>query len=72
MKQSSTTHAAPPPPQREWSSDNTALRELLAKWKTEDATDDPELLRAADLELAEFKKTINDNRAAEGVPPLYP
>jgi hypothetical protein len=41
---------------------DAATLELLAKWRAEDATDDPEELREAEQELAEFKKTMNENR----------
>jgi hypothetical protein len=37
------------------SSVDTAMIELLAVWKAEDATSDPEKLRQADEEIAEFQ-----------------
>jgi hypothetical protein len=43
---------------------DTATLELLAAWKFEDATTDPEKLREADEAVAEFKKAMNENRAA--------
>jgi hypothetical protein len=43
---------------------DTATLELLAAWKVEDSTTDPEKLREADEEIAEFKKAMNENRAA--------
>jgi hypothetical protein len=49
-----------------------ATFELFAKWRAEDATDDPEELRKAERELAEFKKAMNGNRAQAGEPILYP
>jgi len=57
MKQPSTFRpaSAPPPPM---GSVDTATLELLATWKAEDATTDPEKLREADEEIAEFKKAI--------------
>ena len=51
--------------------DNATL-ELLASWRTEDATDNPEDLRAAEQELADFKQAMNDNRTSGGEPRLYP
>jgi hypothetical protein len=51
---------------------DTASLKLLASWRLQDATDDPEEVRAAEQELAEFKKAMNDARAAAGEPPLYP
>jgi hypothetical protein len=47
-----------------------ATLELLAAWRREDATQNPEELRAAEQELAEFKRTMNENRASSGQP-LY-
>jgi hypothetical protein len=44
-----------------------ATLELLAGWRLEDATDDPEEVRAAERELAEFKNAMNANRSAEGM-----
>jgi len=49
-----------------------ATIELLLKWKREDATDDPELIRAAEEELEEFKRAMNRNRAEAGELPLFP
>ena len=51
---------------------DAATLELLAAWKTEDATSDPEKLREADEEIATFKKTMNESRAAAGARPLFP
>jgi len=71
MKQPSTAEPAsvPPPPT---GSIDTATLELLAAWKAEDATSDPEKLRAADKEIADFKKAMNETRAAVGARPLFP
>jgi hypothetical protein len=38
----------------------------------EDATKNPEDVQAAEKELAEFKKAMNENRASSGEPVLYP
>ena len=51
---------------------DTATLELLAAWKAQDATADPEKLREADEEIAEFKKAMNANRAATGARLLFP
>ena len=40
--------------------------------KPKDATTDPEKLREADEEVAEFKKAMNANRAATGACLLFP
>ena len=49
-----------------------ATLELLAAWRAHDATNDPEELRAAERELADFKRTMNENRAGAGELLLYP
>lgn len=70
MKQSSTiepTSASPAP----MGSVDTAMLELLAVWKAEDATTDPEKIRAADKEVEEFMNAMNENRAAAGERPLF-
>jgi hypothetical protein len=51
--------------------DNATL-ELLASWQVEDATKNAEDLQAAEKELAEFKRAMNENRIASGEPVLYP
>ena len=51
---------------------DAATLELLAGWKAEDATTDPEKLRQADEEVAEFKKAMNENRAAVGARLIFP
>jgi hypothetical protein len=57
-------------------SDNDAIDmatlELLASWRLQDATTDPEQIRAAEQELAEFKKALNESRAVAGEPVLFP
>ena len=72
MKQPSTIQSASAPPPSPIGSVDTATLELLAAWKAEDATTDPEKLREADQEVAEFKKAMNENRAATGARPLFP
>jgi hypothetical protein len=74
MKQPLRTHPMtdqPPLPPVGGSVD-TATLELLASWKAQDATTDPELIRAADEEVAEFMKAMNKNRAATGERLLFP
>ena len=51
---------------------DTETLELLEAWAREDATDDPDKLREAQKELDEFKKAMNENRAASGERILYP
>jgi hypothetical protein len=70
MKQPSTVEPAGAP----WptmGSVDTATLALLAAWKAEDATTDPEKLREADEQIAEFKNAMNENRAATGARPLF-
>ena len=50
---------------------HTATLELLAAWKAEDATSEPEKLREADKEIAEFKTAMNENRAATSACPPF-
>jgi hypothetical protein len=67
-----TTPKLPAPQISAHGSIDTATLGLLAAWRAEDATDDPEELRAAEQELAEFKKAMNENRALTGARPLFP
>jgi hypothetical protein len=46
---------------------DTATLELLSKWKQEDATENPEEVRAGEREVSEFRKAMNEGRA-EGNP----
>jgi len=50
---------------------DTATLELLAAWKAQDATTDPEKIREADEEVAEFKRVMNESRAAVGASLLF-
>jgi hypothetical protein len=72
MKQPSAPQSPTPPSQPPAASIDTATLELLRLWRKQDATTDPEQIRAAEKELAEFKKALNDNRAASAEPALYP
>ncbi len=60
---------APPPPVR---SVDTATLELLASWKAQDASTDPEQIRAAEEEVTEFIKAMNENRVATDERLLFP
>jgi hypothetical protein len=51
---------------------DTATLELLRSWRLQDATDNPEEVRAAEEEISAFMKAMNENRIAAGEPPLYP
>jgi len=65
MKHQSTSGTVPMPPLPPASTSasiDTATMELLASWRTQDATDNPEELRIAEQELAAFKKAMNENR----------
>lgn len=75
MKQFATSEATPTPPGAHLpasGSVDSATLDLLEAWRLQDATDDPEALRAAEQELSEFKKTMNESRALAGEPLLYP
>jgi hypothetical protein len=72
MKQTSTTERMEiplPPPS---GSIDTATLDLLAAWREQDATTDPEQIRAAEEELAEFKKAMNESRKLAGDSLLFP
>ena len=50
----------------------TATMALMKSWLEEDATDDPEEIRAAEEELREFKRNMNLPRKETGARLLYP
>jgi hypothetical protein len=52
--------------------ENAAAIALLQSWREQDATNDPEEIRQAEEELAEFKRNMNANRAATGERSVYP
>jgi hypothetical protein len=52
--------------------ENTAAIALLKSWREQDATDNPEEIRRAEEELAEFKRNLNANREATGERTVYP
>ena len=64
------TPPALPPSPNQWI--DTATLELLASWRAQDATNNPDEVRAAEQELAEFKKMMNENRELSREPLLYP
>ncbi len=72
MKQPSTSQPSIPATPAPSGSIDTATLELLAAWRQQDATSDPEQVRAAEEELAEFKKAMNENRKPSGEPVLFP
>jgi hypothetical protein len=75
MNRLTTSGTTPEPPgAHPPSSDfiDRATLELLEAWRLQDATDDPEQVRAAEQELTEFKKSMNENRTLAGEPLLYP
>ena len=45
---------------------------LLAQWRIEDATDDPEELERREVAIQTLAANLNANRAAEGRPPVFP
>lgn len=73
MKQPTRSETITPPPPYVPSNNPVDMEtlELLAAWKAEDATTDPEQLREADEEIAVFEKAMNENRAATGARLLF-
>jgi hypothetical protein len=74
VKHQSTSEARPVPPVAQAptnGSRDTATLELLASWRLEDSKPTPEQIRAAEEELREFKRAMNENRASAGEPDLY-
>ena len=51
---------------------DTATLQLLAEWRRQDATSDPEDIRAAERGLADFKRAMNEARTATGERIVYP
>ena len=45
---------------------DSATLEPIASWRDQDAREDPEELRAAEQELAEFKKSVKHSRGLDG------
>lgn len=74
MKQQ-TRHSTIPQPVAQPSNNgavDTATLELLRRWRLQDATDNPEEVRAAEEEIAAFKKAMNETRIIAGEPLLHP
>ncbi len=75
MKRQAKTEPSPPPRFKQPSTADQidwATIELLQNWRRQDATENPEEIRAAERELAEFKKAMNESRTLAGQPVLYP
>ena len=75
MKQHTSESSVPPPPVVQPSNNgsvDTATLELLRSWRLQDATDNPDEIRAAEEEIAAFKKAMNETRLVGGEPVLYP
>lgn len=51
--------------------ENSAAIALLDTWLEQEATSDPEEIRKAESDLAEFKRNINANRAETGERQIY-
>ncbi len=51
---------------------DVATLELLERWQREDAVEDPAQIQAAEAEVVEFMKAMNESRSSSGEPPLYP
>jgi len=61
-----TEHLPPAP------DENAASITLLQSWLDEDATDDPDEIRQAEVELEAFKQAINAERERAGARRIYP
>lgn len=68
MKQPATSAPKAPP----CDPIDMATLELLASWRRQDATTDPDQIRRAEEEIAEFKRAMNENRTASAEPVLFP
>lgn len=49
-----------------------ATLELLERWQREDDTADPAQIQAAQKEVVEFMKAMNESRSSSGEALLYP
>jgi hypothetical protein len=74
MKEPTTSQPTVPPSPRVSGNGaiDTATLELLASWRVQDATSDPAEICAAERELADFKRAMNESRTVAGEPALYP
>src|SRR5260221_11852593 len=64
--------ATPAQPPTTIDAENAAAIALLNSYLETEATDDPEEIRKAEEELAEFKRNMNANRAATGERLVFP
>jgi hypothetical protein len=69
---SGATPVLPPAQPSAKGSTDTATLELLSGWRLEDSSPTPDQVRAAEDELREFKRAMNENRASTGESILYP
>ena len=67
-EQENKSNAIPP----QIDTENAAAIALLKQWREKDATDEPDEIRKAEEELAEFKSNMNANREASGEGRVYP
>jgi len=51
---------------------DTATLQLLSQWKQEDTTENPDEVRAAEDEIRDFKRALNESRSQSGEPLLFP
>ena len=75
MKHQTTPEVTPATPSAEPATNgsiDTATLELLASWRLEDSKATPDQIRAAEEELREFKRAMNEARSSTGQPLLYP
>jgi len=71
VKHRTTSEAACTSPTSTNGSIDTATLEILASWRLEDSKPTPEQIRAAEEELREFKRAMNENRTTVGQPILF-
>src|SRR5579862_6486867 len=67
-----TPASAPAKPASALTTEQEAAIALLTSYLETEATDDPEEIRKAEEDLAEFKRNMNANRAATGERLVYP
>jgi hypothetical protein len=51
---------------------DSATLEFLATWRRQDGTVRPDEIRSAEIEVKEFKLSMNESRALSGQPPVFP
>jgi hypothetical protein len=75
MKQQSESRTSGRPataPQPDRDAIDAATLDLLESWRRSDATDNRDEVGAAERDLAEFKRAMNQNRIAANDPAVYP